>query len=75
MGVVILLILGFLISMTGALRDKTRAKPYQKLGGVPAPDSSEKMPLVSYQNAAEYAGQPKQNVVTYCVIDGRLVDS
>ena len=72
-GFVILLALGFLISMTGALRDKTRAKPHQKVSGVPAADGSETTPLVSYQNAAEDGGQPKQ--ITYCVIDGRLVDS
>lgn len=50
---------------------------YQKLG--PAPDGGGKammMAPVSYQNsAADYALPPKPNVVTYCVIDGRLVDT
>ena len=28
----------------------------------------------SYQNSSEYALPPKQKVVTYCVVDGRLID-
>ena len=27
-----------------------------------------------YQNSSDYALPPKQKVVTYCVVDGRLID-
>ena len=29
---------------------------------------------VNYQNSSDYALPPKQKVVTYCVVDGRLID-
>ena len=28
----------------------------------------------TYQNSSDYALPPKQKVVTYCVVDGRLID-
>ena len=28
----------------------------------------------TYQNSSEYVLPPKQKVVTYCVVDGRLID-
>ena len=29
----------------------------------------------TYQDASDYALPPKQKVVTYCVVDGRLIDN
>jgi hypothetical protein len=74
-GLVVLLVLcivGFLISMTGALRDKTRASPYQQLANSPNGDGGASPAGVSYQQ--DYRSR-KQKVVKYTVIDGRLVDS
>lgn len=58
--------------MYGTIRNKIRYGKYQKLG--PAQDSHAQKHATSYQNSADYALPPKQKVVTYCVIDGRLVD-
>lgn len=68
-----LIVIGFLASMVGTLRDKGNDKRYQKLGSSAALESHRNN--ASYQASSEYAlPTPKQKVVTYCVIDGRLVD-
>jgi hypothetical protein len=68
----ILISLGMIVSMYGTIRNKVRYGKYQKLA--PAQDGTAQKTPTSYQNSAEYALPPKQKVVTYCVIDGRLVD-
>jgi hypothetical protein len=64
---------GFLFSMFGTMRDKTKARAYQKVGGPSALEANPNTDLKSYQNSTEYALPPKQKVVTYCVVDPRLV--
>jgi hypothetical protein len=81
--VIALLIAGFILSLTiSMIRVKGKETNYQKVGGIGMGDNrSQSGPAsganFSYQNsaAAQYAIPPTQNVVTYCVIDGRLVDS
>lgn len=70
---VVLVFAGFLASMLGALGDNTRKGRYQKVPNGTQEHSTGNAPA-SYQNSAEYALPPQQKVVTYCVIDGRLVD-
>lgn len=70
---VVLIFLGFLASMFGALGDKSRQAGYEKVPNGNSSLDAENAP-VSYQNSAEYALPPNQKAVTYCVIDGRLVD-
>lgn len=72
MGLIILLLLGFIAGMRVTIRNKIRQGHYQPVG--PAHDTQDQKNHTSYQNSADYALPPKQNVVTYCVIDGRLVD-
>jgi hypothetical protein len=52
---------------------------YQKLGPTTLDGGGGFKPMtapLSYQNSSvDYALPPKPNVVTYCVIDGRLVDT
>lgn len=71
-----LLIAGFILSLTISIRVKGKQATYQKLGSVGQNDNSTQSGA-SYQNpaSAQYAIPPTQKVVTYCVIDGRLVDS
>ena len=74
------LVTGFLLSLAIAIRQQ-RNEAYQKLS---AGDSSEMrsslrstLGFVSYQSSAraDYAiPQSSQKVVTYCVIDDRLID-
>jgi hypothetical protein len=73
--IVVLLIVGFLFSLVRTLRDKSKTTRYQKLdtAGTHYHASSSNAP--TYQNSSEYALPPKQKVVTYCVVDARLVDS
>jgi hypothetical protein len=75
-----LLITGFLLSLTISISVKGKEPKYQKIAGAGANDSSfHPGASGSYQNSdqanTQYAISPSQNVVTYCVIDGRLVDS
>jgi hypothetical protein len=60
--------------MAGTLQNKAKARQYQKLGNSGALEFHAQTNGTSYQNSTEYALPPKQKVVTYCVIDGRLVD-
>ena len=75
--VVGILVLGFLLSMIGAVRKKSKESKYQKLNGAGTAEASQHtLPSggpESYQNS-NYVLPPPQKVVTYCVIDGRLVD-
>jgi hypothetical protein len=71
--VISLIVVGFLFSMIGTVRDKAKARAYQKIGGPSAMEANPNTDLKSYQNSTEYALPPKQNVVTYCVVDPRLV--
>ena len=68
--VISLIALGFIFMMIGTVRDKAKARAYQKLGAssLDGPQTDK-----SYQNSTEYALPPKQKVVTYCVVDPRLV--
>ncbi len=76
-----LLVLGFLFSVRIVVRRRSKDH-YQDIGAShttpnPSQHKSAWRPLNSYQNAAgtDYVLPPKQKVVTYCVIDGRLVDA
>ena len=75
--VVVIVVVGFLISMCGAMMDKTRAAPYRKLGNsVGVETAIPQHSATTYQNAASAVdGQRTKKDVTYMVIDGRLVDS
>jgi hypothetical protein len=69
--IVALLILGFLFSLVRALKDKSKTK----LDRAGTNYHSSNFNAISYQNSSEYALPPQQKVVTYCVVDARLVDS
>jgi hypothetical protein len=72
--VVILLLGGFLLSMFGTLRAKAKRPKYQRLGGAAVRNG---MPTItSYQDSAAVYALPAKGKtdVTYCVIDGRMVD-
>jgi hypothetical protein len=61
------------------IRVKGKEANYQKveMSDNPSQSSPASGSTSSYQNSAstQYAIPPTQKVVTYCVIDGRLVDS
>eukprot|EP00934_Nitzschia_sp_Nitz4_P002925 Nitzschia sp. Nitz4//scaffold114_size70088//17202//19510//NITZ4_005972-RA/size70088-snap-gene-0.11-mRNA-1//-1//CDS//3329533408//2915//frame0 len=72
-----------LIVMVGAMREKKKhhltvnsstSNNYSYSSMAAANMREPQKAPVSYQHSAEYALPPKQNVVTYCVIDGKLVD-
>jgi hypothetical protein len=76
-----LLVAGFILSLTISIHTKGKEYNYQKIGGVAMSDNPSQPGSngtnFSYQDSANphYALPPTQKVVTYCVIDGRLVDS
>lgn len=75
----IVLLLGFGLSLTGSMRSKSLEVKYQSLAnaGVSSPSAPSTTVSNSYQNPANdgYAIPTQQKKdVTYCVIDGRLVD-
>jgi hypothetical protein len=70
-----LLIVGFLFSLVRALKNKNKTTRYQKLDRAGTHYHTSSSNATSYQNSSEYALPPKQKVVTYCVVDARLVDS
>lgn len=79
--VLCLLIGGFFVSMTGILRRKKYLeKKYESVGNTGSLGSSSTQgntaAVMSYQNPAsvDYSIPSQQKDVTYCVIDGRLVD-
>lgn len=86
---VLFLAVGFLLSMLGTVRSKSRVHKYERIGDTRAYSNDTKnggtlfSPVVpesainSYQDSAamHYALPPQSKQdVTYCVIDGRLVD-
>jgi len=50
-----------------AMRDRTKYDNHSMIEQTNAAPST-------YQNSSDYALPPKQKVVTYCVVDGRLID-
>ena len=66
------IVLGFIFSLIGTVRDKAKSRTYQKLGAA-ALETNSGTDMKSYQDSTEYALPPKQKVVTYCVVDPRLV--
>lgn len=74
---IVLLSVFLLYATYVALRDRLRhrKKRYRKLGHT---NHQVEQPAVAarstYQNASDYALPPKQKVVTYCVVDSRLID-
>ena len=75
--VLILLASGFGLAWSGLLRKKSLEAKYQSVGGASATSSAPTSTTPgSYQNPAGdgYAIATQQKDVTYCVIDGRLVD-
>jgi len=86
---IVMLAVGFLLSMLGTIRAKARQPKYLKIGDARANPASNKnggnndsrvvqeSVITSYQDTAavHYALPPQHTQdVTYCVIDGRLVD-
>mmetsp|Transcript_15488 Transcript_15488/g.25832 ORF Transcript_15488/g.25832 Transcript_15488/m.25832 type:complete len:432 (+) Transcript_15488:748-2043(+) len=76
--IVATLIIGFALSLMEIIRRRKKDALYAKLpngqAGPAASDSSAR--ATSYQNSGstDYALPTNQKVVTYCVIDGRLID-
>lgn len=65
----------FVVSFCYIIRNTRNEAAYQKLATVA--DDNYRIGSYSggtYQNAVDYALPTDQKVVTYCVIDGRLVD-
>ena len=50
-----------------AMRDRTKYDNHSLLEQTNSAPST-------YQDSSDYALPPKQKVVTYCVVDGRLID-
>ena len=81
--VIALLIIAFLSSLVGAARARARETKYLKVAYVAnsKSDGTSSSPpsagVETYQQPAQdhYALPAKKKEVTYCVIDGRLVDS
>jgi hypothetical protein len=77
--IIVVLIIGFGLALTGIIRRRMKDASYTKLSnGLPGPaagDSAART-TASYQNSGstDYALPTNQKVVTYCVIDGRLID-
>jgi hypothetical protein len=76
--VIFFLFVGFLVSMADALKHRIKTRRYRKVRSSGAGGRHmahhPHLNTHTYQNSSEYALPPKQKVVTYCVIDGRLVD-
>ena len=76
---IVFLAVFLIISTCMALRErvKSRRHRYLKVSSYPTHHSLTEQSTTlppTYQNASDYALPPRQKVVTYCVIDGRLVD-
>jgi hypothetical protein len=80
MVVVSLLIGGFLLSMASAVREKSKEPKYTNVNGgtsnLSFQTTGSGAGVGSYQNpdGATFTVPANQKDVTYCVIDGRLVD-
>lgn len=76
--ILVMLVSGFGLSLSGSMRSKSVETKYQALGGAGGAPSSAPASAGqgSYQSSASdgYAIPAQQKDVTYCVIDGRLVD-
>lgn len=79
-----ILLAGFVFSVWSTKRAKVNQVKYEKIGDVSNPINGSRIPvnreistISSYQDsAAVYALSPKsKNDITYCVIDGRLIDN
>jgi hypothetical protein len=76
---IVLLSAFLIVSTCFALRERAQSRKYRYLK-VTSRNHRHSMIDKSiaasgtYQDASDYALPPKQKVVTYCVIDGRLVD-
>ena len=72
------LTVGFLLSMFVAIRNNSRKAKYQQIGHATMVNRNGIPPITSYQDASaavQYALPSNlKSDVTYCVIDGRLVD-
>lgn len=72
------LALGFLVSMIGAIRANSKRTKYNRVGNASASSRNGIPPITSYQDASaavQYSLPPNlKKDITYCVIDGRLVD-
>jgi hypothetical protein len=66
-----LLVIGFTFSMVQAVQNKKLRNRYKKVDSTNAFESDGNR---SYQNPSEYTSSSAQKVVSYSVIDGRLVD-
>jgi hypothetical protein len=81
----VILSIFFCFSTCLALRDKLRGRPfrYRKIGRSQRHSHSKilrdshnnRSGPPTYQDASDYVLPPKQNVVTYCMIDKRLLDT
>jgi hypothetical protein len=74
----IFLAVGFLLSMFCAIRTNSKKSKYQQLGTASFANRNGIPPITSYQDASaavQYALPSNvKSDITYCVIDGRLVD-
>jgi hypothetical protein len=74
----IFLTVGFFLSMFGAIRNNSRKNKYQRVGNASLVNRNGIPPITSYQDASaavQYALPSNlKSDITYCVIDGRLVD-
>jgi hypothetical protein len=74
----IILALGFFLSMFGAIRTNSNKAKYQRVGNASIVNRNGIPPITSYQDASaavQYALPSNlKSDITYCVIDGRLVD-
>jgi hypothetical protein len=76
--IILSIFVGFLLSMADAVKNRMKIRRYRKVPSSAAAGrhsaNHQQTNTNSYQNSSDYALPPKQKVVTYCVIDGRLVD-
>jgi hypothetical protein len=74
----VVLAFGFGVSMIGAIRANSKRPKYQRLGNAATLNRNGIPPITSYQDASaavQYSLPPNlKSDITYCVIDGRLVD-
>lgn len=72
------LAVGFVVSMIGAIRANSKRAKYHRVGNASTFGRNGIPPITSYQDASaavQYSLPPNlKKDVTYCVIDGRLVD-
>jgi hypothetical protein len=72
------LALGFFVLMVGTIRANGKRQKYQSLSNVALNGRKAIPTITSYQDSAAVYALPSENEkkdVTFCVIDGRLVDN